>query len=527
MVDILLLAFYILDLLLLSLFGINTYLLIFLSRRNLENCTSTAKPLRRHPTVTVQLPVFNERLVVERLIAAAVHIRYPKEQLEIQVLDDSTDETLEVSRGLVERYAAQGYRITLLHRQRRDGHKAGALREGLRLAAGELILVFDADFLPEPSILERVLPYFEEDERLGLVQTRWGHVNPDYSFLTKAQAMMIDAHFMVDQVARSSEGLFFSFNGTAGVWRRRCILDAGNWQADTLTEDLDLSYRASLKGWRMKYLRDVVSPAEIPITLQAYKSQQYRWAKGSVQTALKLGRQVLASPRRLFSRFDAFMHLVAYAIHPLILLNILLFIPILLRAPGSPLLSRLIDPLSMLFSLAMIGPVLFLVYAQRVLYRDWLRRLRWLPFALILGTGLAVNNTRAVLDALLGRPSEFIRTPKWGVVQRGETRRPPRVPPQTPPGGRPPSARVSPGMAARGTPRRERLPFGAVELMELAVGLYMAAGLVYSVLTGNLLPALPCLVYSASFLTLFVVGIRQARQGRPRAALASAVPQPD
>ena len=493
MADILLLVFYILDLSILCLFGLNTYLLIILSRRNLGNCTSSARPLRGHPPVTVQLPVFNEPFVVERLIEAAVRIRYPKELLEIQVLDDSTDETLAISRGLVERHAAQGRRITLLHRERRDGHKAGALRDGLRAASGEFILVFDADFVPEPSILERVLPYFEEDERLGLVQTRWGHVNPEYSFLTKAQALMIDAHFMVDQVARSSEGLFFSFNGTAGVWRRRCILESGNWQADTLTEDLDLSYRAALQGWRMKYLRDVVSPAEIPVTLRDYKSQQYRWAKGSLQTALKLGGRVLTSPRRLYSRFDAFMHLVAYAIHPLILLNILLFPPLLLRSATSPLLARLIDPLGVLFGLALFAPVSFLAYAQRALYRDWLRRLRWLPFALVLGTGLAVSNTRAVLDALLGRSSEFIRTPKWGVQRRGDRR---------------------PAGAAEG-----RWRVSAVELLELAVGLYMAAGLGGALLAGRWLAAVPCLAYSASFLTLFAAGLFQGLRGRAPASL--------
>jgi cellulose synthase/poly-beta-1,6-N-acetylglucosamine synthase-like glycosyltransferase len=493
--DILLLVLYILDLLILCLFGINTYLLVYLSVRNRKNCTWVAKPLRRYPRVTVQLPIFNERYVVERLIEGAARIRYPKDRLEIQILDDSTDETLELSRSLADRFAARGFQIQVFHRQDREGHKAGALREALKSSRGELILVFDADFIPEPSILEKVVPYFEEDEQLGLVQTRWGHVNPEFSFLTKAQALMIDAHFMVDQVARCSKGLFFSFNGTAGVWRRQCILDAGDWQVDTLTEDLDLSYRAGLKSWRMRYLKDVVNPAEIPITLQAYKSQQFRWAKGSVQTAMKLGRQVMRSRRGLFGRFEAIMHLMAYTVHPLILLNVLFFIPILVRAETSPLIYRMLAPITLLFTLAMFSPFIFQIYAQRSLYRDWLRRLRWLPYALILGTGLAVSNSRAVLEALFGRRSEFIRTPKWGVREKHEEWRTRQY--------------------------GDRSLLSAVELLELAVGCYTAAGLIWSAARGYYFAVLPCLIYSVSFLTIFAIGLRQASQQRagPRRAV--------
>jgi cellulose synthase/poly-beta-1,6-N-acetylglucosamine synthase-like glycosyltransferase len=410
---------YSIDVLLLFVFGANLIYMILKSRRT-EPC-STEKPpeLTEYPFVTVQLPIFNEQYVARRIIRGAAALDYPKDRFEIQVLDDSTDETLRISENTVDALRREGYSITLRHRKDRTGQKGGALREALKDAAGEYILIFDADFLPVESILNDTLGYFLRDTTLGFIQTRWGHINTEYSSLTKAQSLVIDGHFVIEQSARDSENLFLNFNGTGGIWRKQCILDSGNWQDDTLTEDMDLSYRAQLTGWRVKYLPHVVNPSELPAQINGYKSQQFRWAKGSIQTALKLGPALLSSDEPVWKKIQGMLHLTYYSVHPLLILNIALIIPLLLisdslRSEPGPWVYRIL----IFFSAASAAPPLFFSYGQYRLYRDWKRRLLWIPLAIFLGTGVALNNTRAVLEAVFGKKSEFIRTPKFGIVNR-------------------------------------------------------------------------------------------------------------
>ncbi len=362
------------------------------------------------PSVTVQLPVYNERYTIERLIDAVVHLDYPRDRLQIQVLDDSTDLTTAIAQRAVARYQAQGVNIQLIHRTERTGFKAGALAAGLESATGELIAMFDADFVPAPDWLRRTVPAFR-DPRLGCLQTRWGHLNRAYNALTRAQALGIDGHFVIEQTARARAGLLLNFNGTAGLWRRACIEDAGGWQMDTLTEDLDLSYRAQLRGWRIGYRPDVVVPAELPAQLDAFKRQQFRWAKGSLQTARKLAREVWRADLPRHVRLVALIHLTGYAVHPLMLLTLLLALPVGLWA-GSAL--RIFP----WFTLAAVGPPL-LYSLSRTEETPRLRdRLSVLPLLTLLGFGISLNNTVAAVQALTGRSGAFQRTPKFNLRDR-------------------------------------------------------------------------------------------------------------
>lgn len=407
-------VFYVFVMVVLFIFGIHTYLMVWLYQRNSKKCDLVHHKLEDFPVVTIQLPVFNEKFVVERLIDNTLQMDYPKEKLEIQVLDDSTDETLDISKAAVEKYSRLGYQIVLLHRTKRTGHKGGALREALTKTKGEFVAIFDADFVPAKNFLTATIPYLLKDPKIGMVQTRWGHLNTDYSLLTKAQAIGVDGHFIIDQVARAGNNLYMNFNGTAGIWRKQCIIDAGNWQDDTLTEDFDLSYRAELKGWRFKYIKDIVNPAELPVQISAYKSQQFRWCKGSIQTACKLTGKVLASKEPLFVKMEALLHMFYYSVHPFMLLSLLLIIPLILT-DMIPLNSYSFYALCAILGVSSVGPFVFYSYSQYVLYPDWKQKIKWVPFMAILGTGIAVNNSRAFLEAILGKQSEFIRTPKLGV----------------------------------------------------------------------------------------------------------------
>lgn len=363
------------------------------------------------PTVTVQLPIYNERFVVERLIDAVARLDYPAERLTIQVLDDSADDTASLARSRVAHHRARGLRVEHLQRPDRDGYKAGALAYGLARTSSEFIAIFDADFVPRPDFLKRTLPHFADPE-IGMAQARWGHLNAEYSLLTRAQSLMLDGHFGVEQTARDRFGLFFNFNGSAGVWRAACIRDAGGWGADTVAEDLDLSYRAQLRGWKLAYLPDVVAPAEIPTLVSAFKRQQFRWAKGSIQCLLKLGGQLAMAPRSLWHKTQAFLHLGGYLLHPFMLLLVLTSLPLILHGDLSRLQLGAI-------SLGWLGGPILFTLAQWALYPDWRARLTYLPTLILVGPGLAVSNTWAVIEALIGRnPTLFLRTPKLQVEGR-------------------------------------------------------------------------------------------------------------
>lgn len=414
----------------LFLYGTNCYVLLLLFRRNRGKGQKEyhkivkefeSSPWSRDlPRVTVQLPIYNERYVIRRLLKAVSSLDYPRDRLEIQLLDDSTDDTVEIASRLVAAYQAQGIPIVHIRRTNRQGFKAGALREGMEKAQGEFLAIFDADFIPLPDFLRKTIPYFL-NPKVGMVQVRWDHINPDYSLLTRAQSIGIDAHFSIEQGARAWSGLFLNFNGTAGIWRRQAILDAGGWQADTLTEDMDLSYRAQLAGWQLKYLLEVACPAELPVQVAAFKSQQFRWAKGSIQTARKIIPALLKARCSWFAKYQAILHMTHYMIHPLMLATILLSYPAILLQPYDSRPWILIGAF-VLFLFATLGPSALYVTSQRVLYPNWRSRIRYIPLMTLIGTGIALSNSRAVLEGLLFSGGNFIRTPKFGIFHRGDLR---------------------------------------------------------------------------------------------------------
>lgn len=479
-------ALYIIVAIWLAIYGANSLWLLWRYWRTRHD-RYQPPPVTDWPLVTVQLPIYNEIHVVERLLKAVTSLDYPRDRLEIQVLDDSTDETAITLQAAVERYRQQGFDIHLLHRVDRRGYKAGALSEGLARARGELIAVFDADFVPPAGWLKATVPYLVHDPGLGFVQTRWGHINATYSPLTMAQSIILDAHFGVEHPARQRSGYFINFNGTAGIWRRSCIEEAGGWQAATLTEDLDLSYRAQLAGWRPLYLPDVVAPAEIPPQIEAFKRQQFRWAKGSAQCLRRLAAEVWQSPRPLAARLQGLIHLSGYVSHPLMLVMLLLSLPMILLQWQAPV------PLAFL-SLASLGPPLIFGASQVILYRprqdglDWWARLLHVPLVLLLGTGIALNNARAVIEGLIGRPSEFRRTPKFRVESRQD----------------------------RWVQGRYALPLSASTLLDLLLSLYAAATLAAAWAHG-LYWAIPFLsLYCGGFLLVAATSLWQSRQRRAR-----------
>lgn len=397
---------------LLVLYSSHRYLVLWRRWRRGRRARSAPPPPDRWPRVTVQLPIYNERRVVARLIGAVAALDYPPDRLEIQVLDDSTDDTATRAGAAVARARARGVAIHHLRRARRAGFKAGALAKGLARATGELVAVFDADFVPRPDFLRRMVPHFQ-DPTVGMAQARWGHLNRGRSALTEAQAVMLDSHFVLEHETRMGSGLFFNFNGTAGVWRRACIEDAGGWSHDTLTEDLDLSYRAQLAGWRFVFDGSVESPAELPDDMAALGSQQRRWTKGSIQTARKLLPRVWRSrlPRRV--KLEAFFHLTSNFAYPLLLALGLLLLPVLLgTSTAPPLVVWTLQVGVVLFGVVPVS--LFLAVGQRALGRRPVGVARGVIAALVLGVGLSVNNARAVAEGLGSRPGDWERTPKAG-----------------------------------------------------------------------------------------------------------------
>ena len=399
----------------LSVYGIHRYSLVYLYFKYRRNCARKKACFLRKPRVTIQLPMYNEEYVARRIIEAACQIEYPPDRLEIQVLDDSTDETVEIVQATCREMQAQGHPVVLLHRDNREGYKAGALEEGLKVATGEFIVIFDADFVPPPTILDHLVDHFVDD-KVGMVQARWEHINRDQSLLTKTQAILLDGHFVIEHAARNRSGRFMSFNGTAGAWRKSCITDAGGWHHDTLTEDLDLSYRAQMKGWRFVYLPQVTSPAELPPEMNAFKSQQHRWAKGGAQTCRKLLPRILKSRLPWRIKLEAFFHLTSCVSYFLILLLTLLLFPALASKTSlfadNPVMRIIID--SSLVLLATFSASTFYVASQREIFRTWGDSLKYLPFLMGLGVGISINNARAAFEGFFGGQSEFVRTPKFG-----------------------------------------------------------------------------------------------------------------
>ena len=417
-VDALILGLYFFTLSILAIYGWHRYFLVYLYTKHRDDVPKPAGVLDPLPMVTVQLPIYNEMYVADRLIDAVGRLDYPRELLEIQVLDDSTDETRSVAELAVRRLASLGVDAKYLHRTNRHGYKAGALAEGLRSARGELIAIFDADFIPTSDFLRRSIDHFA-DPKVGVVQTRWGHINQDYSLLTKVQAILLDGHFVLEHGGRNRAGCFFNFNGTAGVWRRAAIESAGGWQHDTLTEDLDLSYRAQLCGWRFVFVPDLVSPAEVPVEMNAFKSQQHRWAKGSIQTCRKLLPALLQADLPFVVKAEAFFHLTANLNYPLMtLLSLLMFPAMYVRYSGGWTEMLLIDV--PFFVAATASVFYFYTVSQREIYADWRTRLKYLPLLMAIGIGLSINNTKAVFEALFNHESEFSRTPKYGVERTGD-----------------------------------------------------------------------------------------------------------
>lgn len=418
LLDLVVVVIYFIVLILLSIYGIHRYIMVHLFRKYRAQHPQITKTFDDLPVVTVQLPIYNEMYVVERLIDAVCHIDYPKKKFEVQVLDDSTDETQNIARAVVERYQAKGMNIQYIRRPDRVGFKAGALAAGFEKAHGEFVAIFDADFIPCPEILMKTIHYFTNPE-IGMVQVRWGHINSEYSLLTKIQSIMLDGHFVVEHIARNRSGRFFNFNGTAGVWRRAAISQSGGWQHDTLTEDLDLSYRAQLGGWKFLFVPDVVAPAEVPVEINSYKSQQHRWAKGSIQTAKKILPVVMKSKLPWQVKLEAFFHLSNNISYLLMMILSFFTLPSLVIRYERGWQNIMILDLP-IFLIGTISVFSFYVFSQKEIYRDWPWRIKYIPLLMSLGIGLSVNNSKAVLEALLGYQTEFKRTPKYCIERNSD-----------------------------------------------------------------------------------------------------------
>ena len=468
--DLALLIPYFAVMIVLAIYGVHRYQLCYLYFKHRKNYNpNPLKHFDNLPRVTIQLPIFNEQFVIDRLIEAVCAIDYPQDKLEIQVLDDSTDETTEVAAGIVARYAALGHPIVYIHRTNRHGFKAGALDAGLKVASGDFIAIFDADFVPPQDWLMKVIHHFAEPD-VGMVQTRWTHLNRDYSLLTRIEAILLDGHFILEHGARVRSGDFFNFNGTAGMWRREAISDGGGWQHDTLTEDTDLSYRSQMAGWRFKYLPDVECPSELPIEMTAFKTQQARWAKGLIQTSIKMLPRIWRSnvPRRV--KIEAVYHLTANLSYPLMIVMTALLIPAMIcRFYQGWFQMLLID--FPLFTASSASIAVFYLASQRELYpKTWMKTFFYLPFLMALGIGLTVTNSKAVMEALLGIKSAFVRTPKYRVAQKGEK-----------------------SQAAKYRKRLKLAPW-----IELIIGCYFMLAIIYTFTNHN--------YFTAPFLILFVIG---------------------
>ena len=463
---------YFIVLFVLAFYGLHRYALIYDYYVYRKNIPAIPPCVENWPKVTIQLPIFNERYVIERLVDAVSQFEYPRELLDIQVLDDSTDETREVARACVERHAAAGLPIVYIHRTNRAGFKAGALENGLKTSPGEFVAIFDADFIPTSDFLRRTIPYFlaPGGENIGMVQTRWTYLNSDYSLLTRVETILLDGHFVMEHGGRSRRGTFFNFNGTAGVWRRAAIEAAGGWQHDTLTEDTDLSYRAQLKGWRFLYLPDIECASELPVDMNGFKAQQARWAKGLIQTAKKILPRVLRSDAPFYVKSEAFFHLTANISYPLmVLLSTMLLPAMIVRFYQGWFQMAVIDLPLFLASTCSISS--FYLAAQKELHpKTWLNTFLYMPFVMATGIGISVRNAQAVLEALAGRKSDFARTPKFKIEGKSGT------------------------FAAK----KYKNKAGWMPYFEVALGLYFACTVAYAIRNEN--------YATVPFLLLFVWG---------------------
>jgi len=453
----------------LTLYGAHRWYLLWLFARHRKDAPRPSARFPVAPRLTVQVPVFNERYVVLRVIDAVAAIDWPADRLDIQILDDSTDDTAALAAAAVAAWRARGIDIVHLRRAERAGYKAGALSAGLAVAKGEFVAVFDADFVPAPDIARLLIDHFT-DPGVGMVQARWGHLNRESSLLTRAQSMFLDGHFVIEHMARNRSGRFFNFNGTAGIWRRSCIDAAGGWQHDTLTEDLDLSYRAQLAGWRFVFVDDAVVPAELPVEVGSFKSQQHRWAQGSAQTAVKLLPRILRSSLPRGVKIESVFHLTANVGYVLMVALTLLIGPAVWfrRGIGARELAVVDLPL---IATSLVSIAAFYLVSQREAYGSWRGALRYVPVLMAVGIGISINNARAVVAGLTRRETEFRRTPKYA---------------------------LDAGDGALLATRRYRARLGPDTWIELAVGFYFA-GLVVAALAGGLWGAVP-------FLSLFAGG---------------------
>jgi len=414
-------CFYFIALTVLALFGVHKYYLLYLFKKYRKCSAHQPPPPAEWPEVVLQLPLYNERYVLGRLLRAAANLDYPREKLHIQVLDDSTDRTVRLASRLVTVLKKRGYRIDHVHRKSRDGFKAGALENGLKKTSAHIMAVFDADFIPQPDFLKKTIPFLLQPG-IGMVQTRWGHINRNYSILTRLQAIFLDGHFAIEHLARNRSGKFFNFNGTAGIWRRRAIEDAGGWKYDTLTEDLDISYRAQLAGWKFIYLPDIISPAELPVDMNSFKTQQHRWAKGSIQTGLKLLPRIWRSNFPFHIRLEATVHLTNNLAYLLMAVPAFLMIPILEYHIE---MERYWPGLVYLFVFFMASFSVMTYYTVTVKYalgKIW-PHILYIPVIMALGIGLTINNGFATLEALFHYKSPFVRTPKYRIESRRDTLR--------------------------------------------------------------------------------------------------------
>jgi cellulose synthase/poly-beta-1,6-N-acetylglucosamine synthase-like glycosyltransferase len=407
------------------------------------------------PSITIQLPIYNERYVATRLVKSVCELDYPKDKMKIMVLDDSDDDTVEILSDLVTEYKKKGFDIAHIRRGTRKGYKAGALKFAMKLTDTEYVAIFDADFIPPSWFLKKAIPYFAKPE-IGLVQCRWGHVNENYSAITQAQALSLDFHFLIEQKAKSNSHLFMNFNGTAGIWRTECIENAGGWHTSTLVEDLDLSYRAQMKGWKCLFISDIVVEAELPVQMNAAKRQQFRWAKGAIQCAVKLLGDILIKRKIPFeTKIQAFVQLTRHFAYPLLLIQFLA-LPILLASNVNLYIVKYVPAITIATYFAM-GPAAYLLVIYNLWGKDWKQKAKVLPFLLIYSAGMAVNNTIAVFDALFGKKNEFLRTPKYGIVNKSDDWR----------------------------NKAYNLPFTKTTLLELFFGVYGLIGILVSIFSKN------------------------------------------